>query len=1005
MTPRNFTPRNLALWVIPPWRRPLRLADTIAAGTTAALFLGGSLMASLAGWVLFVNPWVFLLTPIMLWAWWMHVQGFSGLVGYRGTMALVVRLLFVGLFILLFAEPRSVRKSENVAIVFAMDVSASIDDKAFKKTMTYVTKAVTNPTTGKPEKDLAGLVVFGREAAVELQPGTSFPYEAVTLQVDRDGTNLEKGLSLAAAMIPADAQGRVVLLTDGAQTEGNVKGTLDELKSRGVAVDILPIDYNFGQEVWLERIELPRFTKIGESYEAAVILSSLAAGQGELALKENDSVIFREQVKYSAGKNRYTIPIRLREPGYYEYTATIDPPPGTDGWPRNNKAISYLYLRGEGKVLLAVDPSSDAREYKDLVAALQASKRIVEIRSAYEFPTDALALLPYDCVVFPNVPADLFSPNQFAALKTAVYNQGTGFVMLGGGNSFGPGGYHRTPVEEILPVSMDVNQKKVMPKAALVIVLHTCEFPDGNDWAKKITKQAIRVLGKQDDVGALDYSYNGGVSWIFPLTPAGEYDKLATLINSASPGDMPSFHTIIDPGVTALEKSDAASKHMIVISDGDPQPPTNELLARCVAAKISISTVAIFPHDGQTQATLSGIASATGGRYYFPNDPNQLPAIFIKEAKTLRRSMVQEKTFTPQVSVATEILKGIQALPALRGYVLTTIKDRATLILRSPEQEEVEPVLATWRFGTGKTAAFTSDLSTKWGEHWVNWPRYQAFVQQLMTDVSRVNEVSNLRVQTYPAGSQGVIIVEDYAPEASFLDVRAQVAGPRGDSPAIALKQVAPRRYEGKFDLGGEGRYQVAAVGVGSGRAERVHGGFVVPYSQEYLRFRADPILLREIAERTGGRELTGKETGKELYDVKRAVKQSSKPLLDWFLLALAILLPLDVGLRRVQIDWQVVRNWMGMGRVAQPSQGTFDALRQRKESVTSVLKGKRGPVPPPIIRPDDDMPLAPRGDAPKTGPQTPGGAGPATPEKPGADGSTTGRLLAMKKKRDGGDA
>ncbi len=70
-------------------------------------------------------------------------------------------------------------------------------------------------TKGKPEKDEAGLVEFGRDAAVELQPATSFPYEADTVEVDRDGTNIEKGLSLSAAMLPQDTQGRIVLITDG----------------------------------------------------------------------------------------------------------------------------------------------------------------------------------------------------------------------------------------------------------------------------------------------------------------------------------------------------------------------------------------------------------------------------------------------------------------------------------------------------------------------------------------------------------------------------------------------------------------------------------------------------------------------------------------------------------------------------------------------------------------------------------------------------------------------
>src|SRR5206468_2878895 len=116
---------------------------------------------------------------------------------------------------------------------------------------------------------------------------------------------------------------------------------------------------------------------------------------------------------------------------------------------------------------------------------------------------------------------------------------GTGFLMLGGPQSYGPGGYHRSVVEDALPVTMDVTQKKILPKGALAIILHTCEFAEGNTYAKRIARESVRVLGAQDDVGILDYAYSGGRSgmgWIFPLTPAGEYERLAVLINNAEPG-------------------------------------------------------------------------------------------------------------------------------------------------------------------------------------------------------------------------------------------------------------------------------------------------------------------------------------------------------------------------------------------------------------------------------------------------------------------------------------
>src|SRR2546428_7043649 len=135
---------------------------------------------------------------------------------------------------------------------------------------------------------------------------------------------------------------------------------------------------------------------------------------------------------------------------------------------------------------------------------------------------------------------------QLQAVKDAVYNQGIGLLMVGGRNSFGPGGYHRTPVEEALPVTMDISQKKVLPKGALAIVLHTCEFAEGNTMGRRIAKEAIRVLGAQDEVGLL--AYTSGEQWVFPLTPASEYERLAMLINKAEPGDMPSFGTSMKMG-------------------------------------------------------------------------------------------------------------------------------------------------------------------------------------------------------------------------------------------------------------------------------------------------------------------------------------------------------------------------------------------------------------------------------------------------------------------------
>jgi len=993
--------------LLPAARRPVTLLALLPLLLSLAVFAAAVIACEVRGIVRFTwKPafWLMLVTP---WVWWMHFAGWSGLSGWRAQAALISRLLLVGTFSALLAEPRAVRKSDTLSMVYALDVSDSMGAKISDKSMAWILDSVRQ----KPEKDEAGLVVFGRDAAVELPPRRSFPFETINSRVNRDGTDLAKGLSLAAAMLPEGNQGRVVLVSDGNETDSNVNAVLDAMKARGVAVDVLPVAFDFAKEVWLERLDLPRVVKQGETYEATVLLSSLQAGKGRLRFAENGKNIFEKEIVYQAGKNRCSLPLPQRGPGYYEYVATIEVPRGEDSWSENNIAMGDLYLKGEGKVLVVTDARGDARDWESLVAALKQGERIVQVRMAYEFPRDPLSLLPYDLIIIPNAPADAFDAVQLQALHDAIYNQGTGFIMLGSAQTFGPGGYHRSVVEDALPVTMDVTQKKILPKGALALVLHTCEFEAGNTWAKRIAKEAIRVLGGEDEVGLLDYEVPGGDKWVFPLTQAKLFDtKLVPLINAASPEDMPAFQNIMAMAFAGLKSSDAAMKHCIIISDGDPAPPQPALLDQFIAEKITISTVAINPHGGQTVDMMEGIAKKCGGRFYYPQDPSQLPSIFIKEAKTLKRSMLQNRTFNAQVEFPSPILKGIDAMPPLHGFVLTTPKPRASIVLKVPPdaQEQAkgdapDPLLATWRYGLGTTAAWTSDLAPNWARDWVGWEKYRAFVKQLATEVSRVEQRSDLTMSAFAAGSTGIVSVEDFAKNESFLELKARVSGPHGGNMEVPLKQIAPRRYQGEFPLSGKGRYQVAAVGVGitgSGgktvkRSEQAFGGFAVPYSPEYLRFKSNPIALKQIAERTGGRVLTPADL--DLFHPPRTTRESSRPVFDWFLIALACLIPLDVGLRRVQLDWPVIAGWFGFGK-KHASTETMGALLQRKKEAQAA--GTPAERPKPVIFPTKPAAITapPAAAAPKQQPQH---EEPATPDQ---QQSTMERLLARKRKRQDGD-
>ena len=942
--------------------------------------------------LLFERPAAFWLTILTSWLWWIHLAGRAGLARFRSNASLFVRLLFAGALIMVLAEPRAVRTRDVVSVVYALDVSDSIGDASVDEALEFVARQVSE----KPENDEAGLIVFGGTAAVELPPRKVFPFEGVVAsQVQRDATNIEQSLSLAAAMLPAENRGRIVLISDGTSTGGSLNRQLDELKSRGIAVDVLPVEYQYDREVWIERLELPQYVKLGEDYEASVVVSALQAGTGTLTLRENGQLIQEAPVEFTAGKNRFSVPINVGEAGYYEYQATIDVPRGQDNLRQNNTVLSFLFVEGEGRILVVTDPAGSDEEWKPLVEALDATERAVEVRTANEFPYDPLSLMPYDCVVWVNTPADAFDEAQLEAMHDSIRDLGTGFLMVGGPNAFGPGGYRRTQIEKALPVSMDVSQKKVLPKGALAIILHTCEFPEGNAWGKKITIQAIKVLSEQDEVGVLVFD-GGTEEWLFKLTPVSDFEWMVPKINGAAIGDMPSFAPTMNMAINELKASDAAAKHVIIISDGDPGAPEPGVLKAFRDNKITISTVSIFPHGGAEVGLMRQIAEATGGRYYFPSDPNRLPSIFIKEAKTLKRVMIQEKEVTPEQGILSPIMKGVDSMAPLQGYVLTSLKGGAEPVLQTPigdepDEEENDPILAKWRYGLGATAAFTSDLSTRWGRDWLEWQQYQPLIKQLITNISRVRSPSQLRLWTYASGGDGVLMVEDFSPNESFLELAAIVSGPDDRSETVTLRQVTPRRYQARLPLWGQGRYQVIVRGAGDGRDETVTGGFIVPYSPEYLRFRSNPIALEEIRARTDGEELKASTPAEAVFG-RRDPKESSNPIFDWFLIGLAILVPVDVAMRRIQISPKAILAALRRKPDAGPATATMSTLLQRKQEVTSRMETAK---PERRTPPRTTTAARTTASAPVARP-----AAEQPPAKTHTEGTTTSKLLEMKRKR-----
>ncbi len=906
------------------------------------------------------HPWYLLLLPLFAaGAWHIANRSLADLSTARFRWSLSVRLTLVTLLILALAGLQFSLPAKRLAILFVLDQSDSIPAPRRQDALDYINRAAKR----MGPDDEAGLIVFGADAYVEMQPGASSQNKAVNIRQvhsvpGRDYTHLAGAIRLALAAFPDNAQRRIVILSDGNENLGDSLQEVAANASEPVPIDVVPVEYRYDREVLLEKMALPSDAKIGEPFEIRVIARSTIASSGVLRLLRNGSLIAQQKVDLLPGPNVITFQQSLEEARFHTYEALIDTP--ADEIPENNRALGFVLVKGKPRVLIVDSNPADARY---LSAALAGQQLQVDVRAPAQLPSSLAEFQTYDSVVLSNVPAYQLTADQMKAIRSSVRDLGTGLVMIGGEYSFGPGAYRGTPIEEALPVDMEVRKQKIMPIGAVAMVLHTCEFPDGNRWAAETAAAVVDVLGERDKVGVLLYGM-GGEEWGIRMQPASNKPLLKSQIYNLSPGDAPAFHPLMQMGYTGLttDARDAAVKHMIIISDGDPTPPTQQLMNQIAASKITVSTVAVFPHGGGT-GTLETVARVGKGQFYNVKNAEEIPRIFLKEAQRVLKPAIIEERFRPVRTANSELLTGIDSTPALLGYVATSPK-QAPGVEVSLQSRREDPILASWRFGLGKSVAFMSDAKNRWAASWLaSGTTFNRLWAQTVRWTVRSTSRANLDAQVEIQQRRGHVVADVVNPAGEFvnlLDIRGSVAG-QTQSPPLRMNQTAPGRYEGEFDATEKGQYLVALRYTDKGGTPRIHTlGAAVPYSPEYRNLTANTALLTGLAERSKGRVLTSLSQQPPDSDVRAIWRHDSRTMRTpqelWpiLLLAAALLLPLDIGIRRLMLTtaefkaaaFETITKLRGGGAVQTERQESMGGLLKAKSRAGRRLGGSEAPDP-----------------------------------------------------------
>jgi len=880
---------------------------------------------------------------------WLGLRSLSGLGPWRQRVAILLRAIVLALLVILLADPLYKRKLNNLSVIAIVDRSQSVPSPLQQQSLDYINTVAKS----KPAEDRLGVVYAGEVALIHSLPNQAFVPVAGTPPFSGDRTNLEGAVRIAQAVLPGDTAKRILLLSDGNENIGDLRSAARIARANDIPIDIVSLNYDHEDEVIFERLVVPQNTRTGQTISAKCVLRSTRGAKGRLVLEDNGEVIDLDPaspamsmpVTLDRGLNVTTILLPIRASGIHRFQASFTPDkPGEDTVPANNTGVGVTFVYGKGRIMVV---DADGVSGRELTTILRAAQVETEYRPADQFPAELVNLMEYDAVILANPPNSVFSLSQQEMMTRYVHDLGGGLIMVGGPDAFGAGGWIGSPVETALPVDLDPPQKQQMPKGALVLIMHSVEMPNGNYWGEQVAIAAVKALSRLDLVGVIDYDFQRGNDWVYPLSPVGDKTAVISAIEKMQMGDMPDFNSGLQASLKALTECDAGQRHIIIISDGDPSPPTNDFLRRLKNANITVTGVAVFPHDPSNMQSLIMIAQATGGRFYHVTDPNKLPQIFIKETQVVRRPLIYEKTFAPKIiDPLSELTKGIQLTPPkLDGYVLTARKkELVENVIVSPEDD---PILACRQYGLGRTVAFTSDTTSRWAKNWLTWSRFNQFWEQVVRWSMRSGESPNFQITSDVDGQRASIVVEAANPDSgfsNFIDFSGAAITPDLKSFPLRLQQIGPGRYQTDFNVNQSGVYVVNLQYTNGNKKGSVRGALAVPFAPEYHELKNNSPLLAEVAQISGGRVLTGDPHYDKLFDRNSLVLPFARhPLWKELSILWLLIFLCDVAVRRVVLDFQTlaakIRQFLAKFRGQTTSETAVDTLKQHQLEVRKKLK------------------------------------------------------------------
>jgi len=852
----------------------------------------------------------------------------------RARLSLGLRTLIVLLLTASLAGFQVQTAPANQSLLVAADLSASVQSALDSEAA--MVRRILQQRRGD---DRAGVVSFGRDPQVEVNLSKDPQFGEFQSQPNPHYTDLAAALQLSGSILPDDSRKHIVLVSDGRGNLGDAVGEARLLRAEGVRVDTVALPVPIGAEVYVDRLDAPQTLTQGQQADAQALIVSNTTTHATARWYLDRTLISTTPLDLTPGETTIKQTVKPDQPGFHAVRVVIDPV--RDTYAENNLGEALIQVVGPPRVLLVENTLGEAAS---LESALRSTGIGTSVITPDQLPRSAADLAAYQAVVLVNIPAASLGADGMTLLQASVRDLGTGLVVIGGADSYGPGGYAGTTLETTLPVQIQLPQDMQKPPVAVMLALESTESMQGDQVLRGAAESVVDQLTPRDLVGVTGGNM-GAI--VVPLGPLTDKAAIKKKIEAMSLGDPPTYTPDLNAADQALSHATAAIKHVILFGDGDANDAYQPVITAMHAHGITVSTVAIASNASDA-ATMQAMAGWGHGRFYQSNSLSDVPQIFLKETREALKPWIVEGRIAPQLASLADIIPGVplDSFPSLTGYVATTPRAAADVVLKSPQGD---PLLATWQYGLGRVIAWTSDAQGRWTAGLLQWPSANRFFGDIVHASLPQPGDPALQVETRVQGDDTHLLVT--APATSGATVTVNALTPDLADTSLILSSTGPGRFEGDLATDQVGSYLLHVTESAGGVVRHTTTtGLVVPYSPEYRDLGTDVPTLKAIAQAGGGALLT---------DISQAFRvpvpnvRAALPISELLLVLAILLFPVDVALRRLIFRLEDMPAWRAaVARrpvPAVPAEATVTRLKERVEGIRAARAAQpRAPKKPP---------------------------------------------------------